>query len=113
MNYGKSMIQSMIIVSDNWRERRKIQKCNGTRGIQDGSLPRLLDAAEIVKLEWENLSERTIRRCFIKSQILPPNLHHLILAISNPKQTKYKTIQSTPTHDQHQQQTASVLIWLK
>jgi hypothetical protein len=61
-----------------------------------------------VKLEWENLSENTIRRCFIKSQILPPNLHYLILAVRIPKQTKYKTIQSTPTHDQHQQQTASV-----
>lgn len=45
----------------------------GMKGIEDGHHANILDAAEILYDVWKGMSAHTIKRCFLKSTILPPS----------------------------------------
>ena len=60
----------------------------GERGLKDGWLPHLLDAAEITKDVWNQMPKSIFQNCFLKSEILPPESHYYILEISPTKTSK-------------------------
>ena len=52
---------------------KKMKK--GEMSLADGKNVHVLDAAELGKTAWEEISQETIAHCWIKADILPPILH--------------------------------------
>ena len=53
----------------------------GMKGLNEGHDPHMLDVSEMVARTWGEVSERTIARCWIKSQILPVHFQADIINI--------------------------------
>ena len=43
----------------------------GTRGLQEGAEPHILDAIELCSRAWSDISERTVARCWAHTGVLP------------------------------------------
>ena len=73
--YRHTLLRDMIVTLDTREERKKRAIANklkrGMKGLDEGHDPHMLDVSEIVARSWENVSERTIARCWIKAHILP------------------------------------------
>lgn len=51
----------------------------GTKGLDEGHDPHLLDVSELIDEAWDSLTVRTIARCWIKADILPRFMHHELI----------------------------------
>ena len=60
----------MIEDRSQWQEAAK-KLAAGLKGLDERHDPHMLDVAEMLENVWESVTERTIARCWIKSDILP------------------------------------------
>ena len=51
----------------------------GTRGLDEGYDPHMLDATELVGEAWEKISVATIARCWTKAKILPTEVQEALI----------------------------------
>ena len=73
----------MKIIGQNlpYREelRRTASKMKaGTKGLDEGFDPHMLDVSDILCTAWSKITVKTIARCWIKADILPREMHLLL-----------------------------------
>lgn len=71
--YRSTLLRTILINMETWSERKEANK--GLKEaiivMHEGFDPHLQDVANMVKERWDNLSDRTISRCWVRAKILP------------------------------------------
>ena len=67
------MLRCIVLEIETRAERRRLNKHlrAGMRGVREGYDPHILDVATPAKEAWENVSQMTLARCWMKASILP------------------------------------------
>lgn len=78
--YKLSLLSKLVGTVDQWEElhEQAISKKAGLTGLEDGHLPNILDALELLRDVHDRLKPRTIAKCWLKCDILA-NRHAITL----------------------------------
>ncbi|CAN0369980.1 unnamed protein product [Ascophyllum nodosum] len=75
LNYRKELHDvrvSTMRVAETLRAQAKERKMVvGTMGLAEGHHPYMLAAADLLKLVWDNITQKTTARCWVKTKTLP------------------------------------------
>ncbi len=71
--YRRFLVQELVRYIESRAERRAFYEGRkyGMNGMAQGYDPHMLDAANLAKLSWDNVSRMTIARCWVKANCLP------------------------------------------
>lgn len=86
---------------DDREERKEANKTKkpGTKGIEEGYDPQLLDVAEMVFETWNSVSEQAITRCWVKADILTLEVQASLTAQYGKMHTPWLKFEKTLIHD--------------
>lgn len=108
--YKKVLLQRTFRTIDNWKDVRdraaNLKKVSGTRGLDDGHTPHLLDVATMVRGIWRELPAPIIIKSWIKAACLPEahvrQLHELLPTSASASQQIPASASTSSTEPEQQ-----------
>lgn len=104
--YKRTLLRRTLEAIDDWEEirGRAAKKVAGTRGLDDGYKPHLLDVATMVRGIWRELPASIIVKSWIKAACLPASHVHQLNELLSASASAPKQIPATTASAEEEQQ---------